>query len=238
MNKRLITVLSLLILTLCAVTAVQAQITFTKPSASEPTPTAPIVPPSGGLRTSQEFFDAVDYLYDQGAISTNDGNFYMIEDFSDEWAQLQWYQWIPRTEINVKKFVVRAKIKYESASQTPNWADSGCGFMFRVKDTGTHLVANYTLDGNVSMHGRKDNYYLSYGLKKVYSPATSGEIEFVLYADGKNAGIMIDDQLIINRADVLLEEIVAPLFSVTFSGTNRDYGIRCEYSDIELMTIP
>lgn len=191
--------------------------------------------PYGDREVSPEFAAIVKKLADDGKISTTNGEYYYLYDFSNEWAQLYWYQWTQRTVVPVNNFVVRAKIRYESASQTPNWAESGCGWWFRGESADTHLIAYYTLEGNGQISGARNNYYLSYGKRLVGSPAVKGEVEMVLYADGPKIGLLIDGVTAIDRSDLIIDNLPVELHSVTLSGTNKDFGIRCEYSDVEFM---
>ena len=218
-----------------------AQIEFIDPPAedaaqSETTDSADAA--ADGPSVSPAFRKVVDDLAAAGKISAADGVFYYLDDFKNEWAQIEWYQWIPRTGPSMNDFVLRSKIKFESASQTPNWADSGCGWFFRGDDAVTSLTAYYSLEGNVRLFGFNNKYPLSYGRVSNGSPAVSGEIEMVVYAEGSKVGILIDGVPLIERDDILVDDNPSQLYSVTFSGTNKDFGIRCEYSEVEFMVLP
>lgn len=190
-----------------------------------------------GQTVSPDFRKLVDDLAADGKISNADGEFYFLDDFVDEWAQIGWYQWIPRTGPEMNDFVLRSKIKFESASQTPNWGSSGCGWFFRGGEVDTHLNAYYTLEGNVRLRGFNNDYELSYGRVSYGRSAVTGEIDMVIYAEGPKVGILIDGVPIIERSDVLVDDHPSQLFSVTFSGTNQNFGIRCSYSDVEFMIL-
>lgn len=245
--KRFFFLLSILMVLIFGLTMTAfAQIEFIDPAeseAAEESTADPVAEPASSSSSeayadrevSPEFRAIVDQLADEGKISTTDGTYYYLYDFSNEWAQLYWYQWTQRSTVPVNNFVVRAKIRYESASQTPNWAESGCGWWFRGEGPETHLVAYYTLEGNGQITGARNNYYLSYGSKRVGSPAVSGEVEMVVYADGPKIGLLIDGITAIDRSDLVIDNLPVELHSVTLSGTNKDFGIRCEYSDIEFM---
>lgn len=237
--KRFLFLLSILmVLTFGLTVTAFAQIEFIeseKPGTDDEPVMADSNEPFGDRKVSPEFKAIVADLAGEGKISTADGDFYYLYDFSDEWPQLYWYQWTQRSSVVVNNFVVRAKIRYESASQTPNWADSGCGWWFRGEGPETHLIAYYTLEGNGQVSGALNKNYLSYGKKKVGSPAVKGEVEMVLYVDGPKIGLLINGIPAIDRSDLVIDNLPSMLHSVTLSGTNKDFGIRCEYSDIEFM---
>lgn len=230
MKKGLVLLIGILTFAAVFFAPVSAQIEFIEPTASVSEDTARDVSP--------EFAAAVADLAASGKIPSVNGEYYYLDNFSDEWAQLQWYQWIRRSGITMTNFVLRSKIQYESASDTPNWGDSGCGWYFRGKGTNNHLTAYYAMDGNVRIIGYKDGRLLSYGQESVGSSAVRGDIEFVLYANGKNVGVLINGAPALERSDVVVDDIESALFSVTFSGTNKDFGIRCRYSEVEFMVLP
>jgi len=230
MKKGFVLLVFIAALSIVLIAPASAQIEFIEPTASAADETARDVSP--------EFAGIVADLAASGKIPGTNGEYYYLDNFSDEWAQLQWYQWIRRSGITMTNFVLRSKIQYESASDTPNWGDSGCGWYFRGKDTNNHLTAYYAMDGNVRVIGYKEGRLLSYGQKSVGASAVRGDIDFVLYANGKNVGVLINGAPALERDDVVVDDIESALFSVTFSGTNKDFGIRCRYSEVEFMVLP
>ena len=217
-----------------------AQIEFINPPAGSEASDEPIDPSDGasGPTVSPAFRKTVDALAADGKISGADGDFYYLDDFKDEWDELGWYQRISRSGPKMNNFVLRSKIKFESASQTPNWSESGCGWFFRGEEVDTNLTAFYSLEGNVRLLGFNNKVPLSYGRVNHSHAAVSGEIEMVIYAEDQKVGILIDGVPLIERTDVIVDDNPSQLFSVTFSGTNKDFGIRCDYSEIEFMILP
>ena len=186
---------------------------------------------------SDEFIDIVDYLYeDEGLISTNVGDYYYVDDFTDEWAQMYWYQWEYLADLEITDFVIRAKITWKSASDTPQWADSGCGFVFREQDTDNHMKANFALDGSVYITGIRNSNWLSYGKKSFDRHSTSGTAYFTLAASGGDVTVMIDDSIVHEARNVALTD-PGYLAFVVVSGTNKGFGTRCEFEEIELFVI-
>lgn len=186
---------------------------------------------------SDEFIDIVDYLYeDEGLISTNVGDYYFVDDYTDEWAQMYWYQWSYLTDMEIADFVIRAKITWKSASDTPQWADSGCGFVFREQDADNHLKANLALDGNVYINGARNANWLSYGTKSFDRHSTSGSAYFTLAASGSDVTVMIDDSIVHQARNVAMTD-PGYLAFVVVSGTNKGFGTRCEFEEVEIFVI-
>ena len=120
MKKGFVLLVFIAALSIVLIAPASAQIEFIEPTASAADETARDVSP--------EFAGIVADLAASGKIPGTNGEYYYLDNFSDEWAQLQWYQWIRRSGITMTNFVLRSKIQYESASDTPNWGDSGCGW--------------------------------------------------------------------------------------------------------------
>ena len=192
---------------------------------------------AGTRAISDEFVDIVDYLYeDKGLISTNVGDYYYVDDFTDEWAQMYWYQWNYLTGMEIADFVIRAKITWKSASDTPQWSDSGCGFVFREQDADNHMKANFALDGNVYITGMRNSNWLSYGKKSFDRHSTSGTAYFTLAASGGDVTVMIDDSIVHEARNVVMTNPGSLAF-VVVSGTNKGYGTRCTFEEVELFVI-
>lgn len=181
---------------------------------------------------SQEFVDTIDRLVEDQYIPSDDGEFYYMDDFSEEWAQMYWYQWYYVTSLDISNFVVRTNITWESASNTPQWSDSGCGFVFREIDADNHMKANLALDGSVYINGYRNGKFLSYGKKSYASHSTRGEAEFVLVVNGTTVNIFIDGNLVQTAKDILMDN-PGKLAYVVVSGTNKDFGTRCDFNDME-----
>gem|GEM_PF-1875629 len=186
---------------------------------------------------SEDFIDIVTYLYeDEGILSTDEGTYFFADDYVGEWAQMYWYQWESLAETQVSDFVIRTKVSWNSASDTPQWSDSGCGFVFREQDSDNHMKANLALDGFTYINGYKAGQWLSYGKKQYSSHSTSGSVYFTLAAEGGNIAIMIDDAIVHEASNVLLTD-PGYLAYVVVSGTNKDYGTRCTFEEVELFVI-
>jgi len=181
---------------------------------------------------SDEFVDTIDMLVEDQYIPSDEGDYYYMDDFTEEWAQMYWYQWYYVDSQDISNFVVRTNISWESASNTPQWSDSGCGFVFREIDANNHLKANLALDGNAYINGYRNGNFLSYGKRPYASHSTKGEAEFVLVVNGSTVNIFIDGKLVHTAKDIAIDN-PGKLAYVVVSGTNKDYGTRCVFKDME-----
>jgi hypothetical protein len=180
---------------------------------------------------SQEFVDTIEMLVEDEYIPSDEGDYYFMDDFTEEWAQMYWYQWY-QVRKDIGNFVVRTNISWESASNTPQWSDSGCGFVFREIDANNHMKANLALDGYVYINGYRNGNFLSYGKRSYASHSTKGEAEFVLVVNEYTVNVFIDGKLIHTARDIAMDD-PGMLAYVVVSGTNKDYGTRCTFKDME-----
>ncbi len=179
----------------------------------------------------------VEQIVTEGYLSRSAGAYARLDDFSDSWAQINWYQWL-WTGYDPTDFVVRADFSWDSASDTANWFNSGCGFVFREasRENLDHYVVYLGLDGVV--------YFLKARLGVLSDLASasagrlavpSGSAQFMLAVEGDRFTAYVNDQRVLTAHDGSMK---AGLLNYTLlSGTNRDFGTRCEMTNVELWTL-
>ena len=181
-----------------------------------------------GNTVPSSFSGFIEGLKRDGVIKGN-GTVTNHDDFTNEWAQLGWYQWYHMDNSN--RFVLGAHVSWDSASLTPNTFDSGCGVIFNAgqNSVDNHLLASVRMDGLIYINGFRNRNWLSYGNYRYGSPSTKGEADFALVVDNDKASIYINGNRIVRKAElpVMGDEIAL----CTLSGTNLDYGTRCTWKD-------
>ncbi len=169
-----------------------------------------------------------------GYISSADGDYYHLDDFNAEWAQINWYQWLP-TGYTPANFVVRGHMAWESASKTPDL--SGCGVLFRVQSNSDHYGFFMTTDGLVHFILSEDNDF-HFGGKVYFGPrSSSGEVDFAMTAQKDTFNIYIDGKRLgafYGHKDSML---TGKLAYTLISGTNKDFGTRCTITNVELWVL-
>ena len=188
--------------------------------------------------TAQPMADAVERLVGEGYLTHGNGYFEALLDFFREWAQINWYQWYA-TGKAPRDFVVRADVKWLSASPRANWFNSGCGFVFREtpregdEQALNHYLAYLGLDGVVYMARQTNGQYVELG-KASYGrvEVPEGSAQIMLAVQGEDFHFFVNDQHVISRKDGLLDS--GNLNYTLLSGTNRDFGTRCEMTQVGL----
>ena len=179
-------------------------------------------------------FDAfLAMLKKEGVIDNTEGETTYYGDYEDEWAQINWYQWI--TFEHASRFVLAANMSWSSASQTPNNFNSGCGVTFNSGTTAAdYLLASVRMDGMIYFDGAKNSRNLSYGSYRYGPASTKGTTDFVLVVDNDKATVYMDGKRVVRKAG--LQVMGDGVGLCTLSGTNKDYGTRCTYKDIFFYT--
>ncbi len=171
-------------------------------------------------------------LHDRGYLESTSGSYFLLDDFDESWAQINWYQWW-ETGHSPSDFVVRADAEWDSASDRANWWTSGCGFVFREDGVPNHYLTYLGLDGYVyfarSVNGISANLGSSY-YGNVGTP--SGGAEIMLVAEGSTISFFVNGERVHSRQDQGLSS--GSLALTLLSGINTDFGTRCQMSNIEL----
>jgi hypothetical protein len=173
--------------------------------------------------------------YETGYLSSTEGQLVEVEDFRYEWAQLGWYNRLLFWE-SVDDFFLSAHFKWESALETSNV--SGCGFIFGLQPNDDHYAV--FLD-------RRQVYFLttdhSLGYSKPVSPTRGtgrvkfeypAEADFTLIVDDVYAYVLVDGELKGEYTLAKSRPQRGDLALTVLSGTNKDYGTRCEMTDLHL----
>jgi hypothetical protein len=198
-----------------------------------PTPRPTKTPNLAATQKAEEYNAEAQKYFDDGYLSTADGQFREFDDFEVEWAQLNYFQW---WQLNHKAndFYLRAHFKWDSAYR--NADTSGCGFLFAL--TPDNLYYAVFLDRSEVLFLTKTGSGIrtqgrtrGSGRVKFDMPA---EADFTLIVNGHTAYVLVDDELIGEYSLSQSKAKTGDLALTVLSGTNKDYGTRCEMTDIHV----
>jgi hypothetical protein len=102
-----------------------------------PTPRPTRTPNLAATQYAEELNAEVKAYYDKGYLATTDGRFVVLDDFSYDWAQLGWYNWLPLKD-SASDFFLSGHFKWDSAFK--NSDISGCGFIFGLQPNDDHYA--------------------------------------------------------------------------------------------------
>jgi len=220
--------------------------TFTATSTTTPTktPTPTVTPNLAATQQYEDFIALVQKIHEAGQISTTEGAYKKLEDFSDQLAMGYGYSWTP-TGVNSKDFIIRAEFDWEVANQK-NY--SGCGYVFRqTSEDHYYMIAMDALNGVLL-------FYTKLGLDEFGHPTT---VHTAIRATKKEklpdmgsnpyhakVTLIVDEfssYMYVN--DVFFSEHRLPkdrltdpgtLSYLVLTGSGTDYGTRCKISNAEI----
>lgn len=214
--------------------------TPTATSTITPTPTkTPLPTKTPNLAATQQFgewYGEIDQYFDQGYLSTNEGTIKQLKDFSEEWAQLNWYRTWPLGE-TASDFVYSAHYKWSSASKTPN--PSGCGVVFGIRvDKDDYRDYSVFLDqtGIIFLRTESNAGFRvgkSRGTGKV-DLVNNTEADFTLIVNGYYSYVLVNGEVIGEYAFPQNKPMDGEIGLSILSGTNKDYGTRCEITNMRI----
>jgi hypothetical protein len=208
---------------------------------STPKPTAtprPTRTPNLAATQKVEAYDAEAQKYfDLGFLSTADGSTKEIDDFYYEWAQLGWYNWLPLGD-DADDFFISADFAWDSAYKQADV--SGCGFAFAIQPDSEHYAV--FLDRNSVLFLDADNRYN--GARSVGPTRGTGKVKFTtpaeanltLIVNGAYAYVLVDGELVGEYTLSQSRQLTGDVGLTILSGTNKDYGTKCEMTEIHFWT--
>jgi len=243
----------IIILVSIACTSLQPKPVPTNTPAPSPTatetaaPTATQTPrPSPTLRPTQtpnftateradELNAEAQEYFEKGYLTTADGKFRELEDFSFDWAQLGWYRHFPIQDA-VGDFFLSAHFKWDSAFK--NSDISGCGFIFGEQPNNDHYAV--FLDRQKVLFLITDH---TIGVSKPVSPTRGtgivnfdypAEADFTLITKDAYAYVLVDGEVVGEYTLARSRSSKGGIGVTVLSGTNRDFGTRCEMTNLHL----
>lgn len=175
----------------------------------------------------------IQQLHADAYIQSTEGSYYQLDNFNESWAMLNYFD-IWRTGYSPADFVVRADVAWDSASETANWFNSGCGFLYRLdRPENSFYLVFLTLDGYVKMQYWSPNAIRSLGFSYYGQlDLPRGNAEMVLVAQGSKMHVLINGKLVHTRIDTNIER--GELAYTLLSGTNAGFGTRCVFENVNL----
>ena len=168
-----------------------------------------------------------------GLLTSSSGKSKTIRDWEYDWAQLNWYSF-KRVQKGLSDFVIIADASWSSDSETANWWDSGCGFVFRETDLDDHYMVFLDMDGIARMSRVKYRSGSRIGVSAdaypVEKPADSANL--MLVAQGHDIRFFVNGLEMLYRQDTAFAS--GDLALTLVSGTNKGYGTRCSMENIEV----
>jgi hypothetical protein len=203
-----------------------------RPSAT-PRPTR--TPNLAATQRVEELNAEAQAFYDKGYLATADGKFTELDDFSYDWAQMGWYNWLPISS-SASDFYLRGTFKWNSALKNSDTA--GCGFIFDLQPNDDHYAV--FLDRSKVLFLITDH---SLGFSKPVTPTRGtgrvkfdypAQADFTLIVKGAYAYVLVNNEVVSEYTLAQSRSLQGGLGLTVLSGTNKDYGTHCEMTNLHL----
>ena len=214
--------------------ALNAQATTTQFAIRKITSTAEAA--AEATEQARPVFEWVQKLFTEGVTTSTEGKFSSIPDFNQSAAQLgSGLYW--KSGFAANNFVLAADITITSASNSANWQDSSCGFVFGEENDRSYNLADVAMDGYVYMWGCRGGSCVIMAAKKYGPPINpKGEMQIALMVFDNHIHFYVNGAEIVSAADLRYKE--GDIAYLIRSGTNKDFGTRCEMTNIGLWKYP
>ena len=198
-----------------------------------PKPTA--TPDAAATQAYDELFAQVQKFYSEGLIPTTNGEYRTVVDFKDEFSQIGWLN-STYLDFEVKHFVFMGHVKWSTAADTSD--NSGCGVVFAVQKD-NHKYGTI-LDKSRIYFTSVDDYYRELGKTRGTGRLDLGnpaEVDFTLLVFETHAYVYVDN-VFIGEYSLSKDKPLRGRFGYgIISGTNKDYGTRCEITNARIWEI-
>jgi hypothetical protein len=187
------------------------------------------------LQVPPDFQKSIDDYYQKGFLSTDKGEYHHLDDFSMDNNDRQTTFVKKKTGYSPKDFLVMAHFKWQSAIANPD--PGGCGWSFRAVKSDSYLVfvdREYIFLGQMRT-SKWTRYGKSSGSGWV-GLGNPAEADVALSVSKGKAYVIIDNALISSYTldtDFLTGE--GELDYAVVAGTFKDYGTRCEMTNVNLL---
>ena len=216
-------------------------LTPTQTPTATPTPKPTMTPNQTATQRVIQLEAEIQSYVDRGYLDTTNGRNLKFADFVSQWAQLGWYRrfWLNGSSysLNFSDFIFNAHFNWSSAYRQADI--SGCGVAFAIQPNDDHYAV--FLDRSKVLFVKTDYYYYAVGPThgtgrvEFENPFdTPAEADFTLIVKDTSAYVLVDDELVGEYALAQSRGLRGQIMLALISGTNKDFGTRCEISNIHI----
>ena len=175
----------------------------------------------------------------RGTFQVPNGFYYQMEDYDYSLAQLGSFKAVGSGHFP-QHFSIRSQISWWTAKGGVNWKETGCGYIFRYLDKKNYYVIFWSLDGTVYLKRvNKGQEVPVYDAPYSTQRLSHGEATISLIVSDNQVIAFYNDKRVFRMVDSPLSGVMkdGEVGLVLFSGTNLDFGTRCQFSQTELWEV-
>ena len=205
--------------------------TLTPTTTPKPPTTPTATPNTVATQQYETFFSLIQKYSDSGYIPSKAGSYHLLDNYSNSYAKDGYLQW-STLEMNVENFVIKTQITMSTANNAS--IRTGCGMEFREsRDNVLQTVI-------IQQNGKASFFQNGYKLTAQYFGKITNpeEFIFVLIANGPNLHLFIDSkQALVFEIPKSVKTLPGNLGFAVMSGSNEDFGSRCDFKNTQLWVI-
>jgi hypothetical protein len=198
----------------------------TQPTSTPPPTATPNIAATQEMDARQKLLQS---YVDAGYISSTAGKFEELLDFHEEWPQLNWYQYwrIHSSPTQYGDLVFQAHFAWQTATRTSDL--SGCGILFGLQPNKDHYAVFIDKGRIAFMMARGGTSYQvgktrGTGRLSIQEPA---EADVAVIVKGAMSYVLVNGDA--TQYTLSADQSSAGEFALSLlSGTNKDYGTRCD----------
>lgn len=197
-------------------------------------PRATATPNVAATEQYKAFFSIIRDYEQKGHINTVDGEYVLLDSYSENMAYLDYYK--NPTLANrrvVKDFVFNAHFHWASAIQNPS--ESGCGIVFGIRDD-TEGFQVFLDRSRIWMQDDNGVIGKTRGTGRV-SFSNPADATFTMAVNNNQVYVYVNDEFVGEYTLSQSASTEGQIGYTLLSGTNKDYGTLCEITDAKLWVI-
>ena len=197
------------------------------------------LPSIGSAATQQmeEWNAETQKYFELGYLPTSNGKVSKLGNYKEEWAQLGWYHHRAFDTYLVSNFYMSGHLKWSSAYRNADL--SGCGFVFAEQANGNHYAV--FLDRSRVLFVQTEYYYDPIGPTRGTGRVNFDnpfdhpvEADFTLIVKDAYAYVLVNGDVVGEYTLSQTKALPGKVGLALLSGTNKDFGTRCEITNLHL----
>ena len=218
---------------------VEATAEPTRPSLPTAIPPTPTVDTLAMKQTEEaqltpmaaEMQNVVNNLFNNQVIKSNNGSFSHLPDFVGQSTDTSSYKFSD-TGVALSDFILRADIQWQVDNLAGDWAESGCGVVFRADEIGNYYMIFLSLDGRGRLIRKMDGSPIMLGRSTIYDvDRNNGQAKFMLIVQGDRLRYYVNDKI---KYDTYGQPQIGKLEWAVVTGNKYGFGTQCHVSNIQI----
>lgn len=173
-------------------------------------------------------------LYQRGKVSSLKGEYYRLPNFADEAVELGVLRKVESGYV-ARDFVLRSDLVWQVDGNQGDWAESGCGVVFRENEAGGYYLVYLSADGRARFKRFIGSSLALIGRSTIYNVNREmAEAELTLVVKDETVTIFVNRE---QKFENYSEPARGMVSFTVVNGNPYGFGTRCWMNNIDLWTM-